>query len=44
MDNAPYYSRQVNKPPTSQNNKAVFIEWLNSNNVRADMTMYKLIN
>ncbi|XP_013198573.2 uncharacterized protein LOC106141468 [Amyelois transitella] len=41
MDNAKYHSRQVNKPPTSQDNKATIVEWLNNNNVPADMTMLK---
>lgn len=41
MDNAKYHSRQVNKPPTSQNNKATIVEWLQNNNVAADMTMVK---
>ncbi|KAL0879287.1 hypothetical protein ABMA27_003066 [Loxostege sticticalis] len=39
MDNAKYHSRQVNKAPTTQNNKATLVEWLNNNNVVADMTM-----
>ncbi|PZC80145.1 hypothetical protein B5X24_HaOG215367 [Helicoverpa armigera] len=28
MDNAKYHSRQLNKPPTSQNNKGTLVEWL----------------
>lgn len=41
MDNAKYHSRQLNKPPTSQNNKATLVEWLNNNNVGADTRMMK---
>ena len=42
MDNAPYHSVQLNKPPTSSNKKSELIEWLQANNVEADETKLKV--
>ena len=33
MDNAPYHSRKINKPPTTADKKAVIREWLITNGV-----------
>lgn len=41
MDNASYHSRQLNKPPTTQHRKAEIVQWLNANNVAADISMMK---
>lgn len=42
MDNAPYHSVQKNKPPTKNNNKSEIVEWLQANNIVADVSMLKV--
>lgn len=42
MDNAPYHSVQLNKPPTSANKKAELIDWLQTNGIEANMQMLKV--
>ncbi|CAK1580194.1 unnamed protein product [Parnassius mnemosyne] len=42
MDNAPYHSVQISKPPTSSSKKADIVKWLNDNNIVADMSMLKV--
>ncbi|KAL4123323.1 hypothetical protein QTP88_015520 [Uroleucon formosanum] len=41
MDNAPYHSVQTEKYPTSNSNKAVLLEWLNSRGITFDRPMLK---
>ncbi|KAL4083905.1 hypothetical protein QTP88_029221 [Uroleucon formosanum] len=41
MDNAPYHSVQTEKYPTSNSNKAVLLEWLNSKGITFDRPMLK---
>ncbi|GBP44049.1 hypothetical protein EVAR_85203_1 [Eumeta japonica] len=41
MDNAPYHSVQVNKPPNQSNRKSELVKWLSENGVTADITMLK---
>ncbi|GBP94823.1 hypothetical protein EVAR_91221_1 [Eumeta japonica] len=41
MDNAPYHSVQVNKPPNQSNRKSELVKWLSENRVTADITMLK---
>lgn len=41
MDNAPYHSVQLNKPPTQSNRKSELVKWLSENGVTADMSMLK---
>jgi transposase len=41
MDNAPYHSVQLNKPPAKSKNKSEMVKWLNENGVSADMKMLK---
>lgn len=41
MDNAPYHSVQVNKPPNRSQRKSEFVKWLSDNRVTADMKMLK---
>lgn len=42
MDNAPYHSVQLNKPPTMSNKKSELIEWLKANNIEAGKSMLKV--
>ncbi|KAJ0181725.1 hypothetical protein K1T71_002447 [Dendrolimus kikuchii] len=42
MDNAPYHSVQISKPPTSSSKKADIVKWLNDNNIVANMSMLKV--
>ena len=42
MDNAPYHSMQVDKAPTSNNNKQEIVTWLQRNGVAAELTMLKV--
>ncbi|XP_026738274.1 uncharacterized protein LOC113501345 [Trichoplusia ni] len=41
MDNAPYHSVQVNKPPNQSNRKSELVKWLSENGVTADIKMLK---
>lgn len=41
MDNAPYHSVQLNKPPTQANRKSELVKWLCDNGVAADIGMLK---
>ncbi|GBP59749.1 Dedicator of cytokinesis protein 9 [Eumeta japonica] len=41
MDNAPYHSVQVDKPPNQSNRKSELVKWLSENGVTADITMLK---
>ncbi|XP_031335611.1 uncharacterized protein LOC116165367 [Photinus pyralis] len=41
MDNAPYHSVQINKPPTMNNRKEVIRSWLDANNISTTEDMRK---
>lgn len=41
MDNAPYHSVQLNKPPNQSNRKSELVKWLTENGVTADIKMLK---
>ncbi|GBP63219.1 hypothetical protein EVAR_89486_1 [Eumeta japonica] len=41
INNAPYHSVQVNKPPNQSNRKSELVKWLSENGVTADITMLK---
>ncbi|XP_043264226.1 uncharacterized protein LOC122404355 [Colletes gigas] len=41
MDNAPYHSTQINKPPTKSSTKAAMVKWLTENNITFSFTMRK---
>ncbi|XP_046145849.1 uncharacterized protein LOC123989194 [Osmia bicornis bicornis] len=41
MDNAPYHTVQINKPPTAYGKKSDMIKWLEENNIQHTATMKK---
>lgn len=41
LDNAPYHSRKINKPPTTNNRKAKIQEWMKKNNIPYENDMVK---
>nr|XP_034195153.1 protein FAM243A-like [Osmia lignaria] len=41
MDNAPYHTVQINKPPTAYGKKSDMIKWLGENNIQHAATMKK---
>ncbi|CAK1582038.1 unnamed protein product [Parnassius mnemosyne] len=41
MDNAPYHSMQLDKPPTQANKKAYLVAWLQNYGMDADMNLLK---
>lgn len=41
LDNAPYHCRQLNKPPTKYDTKAIMVEWLQIKEVECDESMRK---
>lgn len=41
MDNAPYHSTQINRPPSQSSTKACIILWLQTNNIQFDATLKK---
>lgn len=41
MDNAPYHSLQIDKPPTQANKKSDLVAWLQRNGIEADINSLK---